>query len=250
MRCRRRLRHSSGRRTSRALPTSSAQQPRPNPTTISRGPRKVAALVRLLPEREQPTPAPRAQDEAREVADRSEHHERHLRVRERPARMRQTAADQDTRRDRDEREADTGYEPTVRPRPRDSCTEHRHVVRSWLLEVARSRKDLGALAAPRSTTRHTENSPGSVALRAASRSPRSGRAAARRFDRNSFPCREVRSPEAPRLARSRASVGCGPGPEPVYKASNQQHTPSADTQPTRATRNAIAPTPPAAPSRI
>jgi hypothetical protein len=51
-----------------------------------------------VPSGEQPTPTSRAQDEAREVADRPERDERHLRVRERPTRIRQAAAEQDTRR--------------------------------------------------------------------------------------------------------------------------------------------------------
>jgi hypothetical protein len=83
-----------------------------------------------------------AQDEAREVTEGGERDKRHLRVRERPARVRQSAADQYTRGDRHERESDT----------RDEATSAR--ARGLPLRV------------------------------------------------ESWPCREVRSPEAPRLARA------------------------------------------------
>jgi hypothetical protein len=74
-----------------------------------------------------------------------------------------------------------------------------------------SRKNLGALAAPRSTTRHTDHSAASAQSGAASASPDSARARGLPLRGESWPCREVRSPEAPRLARATRRWVAGPG---------------------------------------
>src|SRR5207247_10269272 len=85
------------------------------------------------------------QDEDREVAEGGERDKRHLRVRERPARVRQPAADQYTRDDRHERESDARDEATVRPHPCDSCTECQQV---RALLATRGRKKVGRTSVP------------------------------------------------------------------------------------------------------
>src|SRR6266540_4503519 len=66
----------------------------------------------------------------------------------------------------------------------------------------KSRKDLGTLAAPRSTTRHTDHSAASAQSGAASPSPDCARARGLPLRGEARPCGEVRPPEVPRLARA------------------------------------------------
>jgi len=74
---------------------------------------EAAGVVGPLFSRKQSTPTARTHDEAHEVTGRCDRDEQRPRVCERPARMRQAAADEDARGNRDRREDDSGQHTAV-----------------------------------------------------------------------------------------------------------------------------------------